>query len=171
MRLRSPYGLYLRTVVDERDGSWVRRYMGAAVDGGLWLWMRIWIVSGIVGYIESIRMVFQRSECSSYRCDGSFRKLCSATCICAFTTLPMVAAHVPTLCTLSATCLRFPRRCCFCVRSQRCSRRVRVQHQRKSGVREGRVTLLTLLKRAFFFRDALHQPNSSPASPSRLIAR
>jgi hypothetical protein len=123
MRLRSPYGRYLRTVVDERDGSWVRRYMGAAVDGGLWLWMRIWIVSGFVGYIESIRMVFQRSECSSYRCDGSFRKLCSATCICAFTTLPMVAALVPTLCTLSATCLRFPRRCCFCVRSQRCSTR------------------------------------------------
>jgi hypothetical protein len=145
MRLWSPYGRYLRTVVDERDGSLVRRYMGAAVDGGLWLWMRIWIVSGFVRYIESIRMVFQRSECSGYRCDGSFRKLCSATCICAFTTLPMVAAHVPTLWTLSATCLRFPRRCCFCVRSQRCSTRclcsprcsrtVRVQNHRKSGVR------------------------------------
>jgi hypothetical protein len=39
------------------------------------------------------------------------------------------------------------------LRFQRCSRRVRVQHQRKSGVRSGRVTLLTLLTRAFFFRD------------------
>jgi hypothetical protein len=74
--------------------------MGAAVDGGLWLWMRIWIVSGFVGYIESIRMVFQRSECSSYRCDGSFRKLCSATCICAFTTLGACVVHA--LCDVSA---------------------------------------------------------------------
>jgi hypothetical protein len=98
-------------------GIWVRRWMegygyGCAYGSSVGLWG-----------IESIRMVFQRSECSSYRCDGSFRKLCSATCICAFTMLPMIAAHVPTLCTLSATCLRFPRRCCFCVRSQRCSAR------------------------------------------------
>jgi hypothetical protein len=151
MRLRSPYGRYVRTVVDERDGSWVRRYMGAAVDGGLWLWMRIWIVSGFVGYIESIRMVFQRSECSSYRCDGSFRKLCSATCICAFTTLPMVAAHVPTLCTLSATCLRFPRRCCFCVRSQRSRRTVRVQNPEKKWGALGACHALNALNARIFF--------------------
>jgi hypothetical protein len=95
--------------------------------------MRIWIVSGFVGYIYSITMVFQRSECSSYSCDGSFRKLCSPTCICAFTTLPMVTAHVPTLCTLSATCLRFPHRCCFCVRSQRCTKRcLRSQRSRRT---------------------------------------
>jgi hypothetical protein len=59
-------------------------------------------------------------------------------------------------------CARSLRRVCvshvgavFGVRFQRCSRRVRVQHQRKSGVRWGRVTLLTLLTRAFFFRDGL----------------
>jgi hypothetical protein len=125
--------------------------MGAAVDGGLWIWMRIWIVSGFVGYIESIRMVFQRSECSSYRCDGSFRKLCSATCICAFTTLPMVAALVPALCTLSATCLRFPRRCCFCVRSARCSRRVRVQNPEKKWGALGACHALNALNARIFF--------------------
>jgi hypothetical protein len=98
-------------------------------------------------------MVFQRSECSSYRCDGSFRKLCSATCICAFTTLPMVAALVPALCTLSATCLRFPRRCCFCVRSAGCSRRVRVQNpEKKWGVLGACHALNALNARIFFSR-------------------
>jgi hypothetical protein len=112
--------------------------MGAAVDGGLWLGMRIWIVSGFVGYIESIRMVFQRSECSSYRCAVQR----------AYVHLP----RFPWSPHMYLRCARSLRRVCVshvgavfaCVpnaaprgvlRFQRCSRRVRVQHQRKSGVR------------------------------------
>jgi hypothetical protein len=119
-----------------------------------------------VGYIESIRMVFRRSECSSYRCDGSFRKLCSATCICAFTTLPMVAALVPALCTLSATCLRFPRRCCFCVRSARCSRRVRVQNPEKKWGALGACHALNALNARIFFSRCSDLTHRSPKQHS-----
>jgi hypothetical protein len=106
-------------------------------------------------------MVFQRSECSSYHCDGSFRKLCRPTCICAFTTLPMVTAHVPMLCTLSAMCPRLPRRCCSCVYSQRWSTRCqrfqrsrwteRVQNPENKWVALGACHALNALNAGIFF--------------------
>jgi hypothetical protein len=119
-------------------------------------------------------MVFQRSGCSSYRCDGSFRKLCSATCISAFTTLPMVTALVPALCTLSATCLRFPRRCCFCVRSASCSQRVRVQNPEKKWGALGACHALNALNARIFFFAMCTKPErenlmmTSAGNPNRV---
>jgi hypothetical protein len=134
MRLRSRYGLYLRTVVDERDGSWVRRYsrwarrrIGASVDGcgGGWRVMdrdahmdRQW-VCGVYSQLEGF---------SNAQNALSLRWLLSQAVQRAYMTFP----RFPWSPHLYLRCARFLRRVCV---PKAVPRRVRVRNpEKKWGV-------------------------------------